>query len=154
MKQELELSSALTIRAKYEKTMNFNHLMENKVLQRPCRKDGGECYWVFRCQYFLCLLGINMTSYEDRESEFNDYCSKRGITECFQVSDYKQNLDYCAENFIQRLGCNSPFLLRIPSPCARSTAGHIGYNVIKATAVLLQIFGFKPFKFYPCSLSP
>ena len=25
--------------------MNFNHLMESKVLQRHCRKDGGECYW-------------------------------------------------------------------------------------------------------------
>ena len=25
--------------------MNFNHLMENKILQRQCRKDGAECYW-------------------------------------------------------------------------------------------------------------
>ena len=25
--------------------MNFNHLMENKILQRRCRKDGNECYW-------------------------------------------------------------------------------------------------------------
>lgn len=66
-------------------------------------QDAGECYWVYMCQYFLFLLGINMTSYEDRESEFNDYCSKRGITECFQVSDYKQNLDNCAEKFIQKL---------------------------------------------------
>lgn len=26
--------------------MNFNHLMESKILQKRCRKDGGECYWM------------------------------------------------------------------------------------------------------------
>ena len=25
--------------------MNFNHLMDNKILLQRCRRDGGECYW-------------------------------------------------------------------------------------------------------------
>jgi len=66
-------------------------------------QDAGECYWVYLCQKELERLGINISSVEASEIEFNNYCSERGIVECFQVSDYKKNLDSCFTEFIKNI---------------------------------------------------
>ena len=44
--------------------MNFNHLMENKLLQRRCGKDGGECYWAPTGNIRAMVCGhVNVTMY-------------------------------------------------------------------------------------------
>ena len=66
-------------------------------------QDAAECYWTFICQRELEKLDLNITSVTERETEFTDYCSLRGITECFQSCDYKTNLDTCVEEWVKNL---------------------------------------------------
>lgn len=66
-------------------------------------QDAAEFYWVYICQKKLEENGKNITSVEERLTEFNDYCSERDITDCFDSSDYKINMDKCVEQFIANL---------------------------------------------------
>lgn len=66
-------------------------------------QDAAECYWVFICQRLLVNIGLNINSFEEKESEFNNYCSERKITECFMKSDYKLNMDKCVYKFISEI---------------------------------------------------
>jgi hypothetical protein len=44
--------------------MNFNHLMENRLLQRRCKKDSAECYWRPTGNIRAMVCGrVNVTMY-------------------------------------------------------------------------------------------
>tara|TARA_A200000113_G_C8850271_1_gene349993 strand:+ start:102 stop:1232 length:1131 start_codon:yes stop_codon:yes gene_type:complete len=66
-------------------------------------QDAAEYYWAYICQKELEENGKNITSVEERLTEFNDYCSERDITDCFDISDYKINMDKCVKQFINNL---------------------------------------------------
>jgi hypothetical protein len=44
--------------------VNFNHLMENRTLQRRCRKDGTSCHWTPTGNIRAMIGGhVNVTMY-------------------------------------------------------------------------------------------
>jgi|6_EtaG_2_1085325.scaffolds.fasta_scaffold04884_2 hypothetical protein len=64
MRAEAEQNSAQMIIVQFEVKMNFNHLMENRLLQRPCCQDGGECYWAPTGNIRAMVGGhVNVTMY-------------------------------------------------------------------------------------------
>ena len=68
-------------------------------------QDAAECYWVYLCQKYLASLDppLNISSVEERKTEFTEYCSTRDIVECFDKSDYKKNMDLCVVKWVQKL---------------------------------------------------
>ena len=66
-------------------------------------QDAGEIYWTYIVQKELESRGLNISSVESREVEFNKYCLERDICSRFSKSDYKKNLDLCYEKFVDEL---------------------------------------------------
>ena len=67
-------------------------------------QDAGELYFTFIVQKEFSKRGINNVGVVlEKETEFNDYCLERKITEMFETSDYKKNMDICLENFVDKL---------------------------------------------------
>lgn len=67
-------------------------------------QDAAEVYWVYIVQKELDSRGLtHLGTVEERETEFNEYCSERDIVELFNESKYKKNMDCALKIFVDKL---------------------------------------------------
>jgi hypothetical protein len=72
-------------------------------------QDAAETYMVFCLQTLATQFGVNLTtSLEEKKSLFLQYCEDRDITEEFNESIYKKNVDTAVEPFFSNLLLNYP----------------------------------------------
>lgn len=81
-------------------------------------QDAAECFFVAKCQEYLCSLGVNISDVELKKSEFETYIKEHnphpeGVDAMQQFLDscYAVNVDKHVENFVKSL------ILKHPSEC-------------------------------------
>lgn len=67
-------------------------------------QDTGECYWVYIVQKEFEARNIaHLGTVDGKKAEYNNYCSKKNITESFKKSPYKKNMDLALMEFVDKL---------------------------------------------------